>query len=470
MKSRRLFLLKRSAGAVRAALATAALAVSLHAGAAHAQFTGAAGNVSIKLTVPAGVTKMQTVLTFTARGLASGWASSAPFAELAKKINAGIAVVSGGDDLNDNSYPGRCKSGEFNNVPMAFEKLATAANHPELAHIPLIGLGHSHGGDYWNWFNACHPERMVMVFVHASGGVNYSAASLKVPVFYTLGTGDLIENGSKKTRAGMFVNRAKGAPMSMVIGEGGHDSQFGAEEYAMVTALIEGIFKMRVPADADSAKGDVLLNDIVEGENTWVGDLYTKEISTYAAFKGNKALTTFLPTEALANMWKTNGPPLPKSIVLPSDTCSWCGTPKDEPAAKPGGVAPPPSSPADAGSSTPPEADASAPPATDTGGSSGSASGGSSGSSSSSGGSSGGSSTGGSSGSSSTGGSSGGSNTGGSKPAASGGSSGNSSDDTGSSPSGCNFGAVSGDGAATLVLVMAGLGIVANNSRRRRRR
>jgi uncharacterized membrane protein YgcG len=462
MKSRRRFSLN-----ARAAVVTAALAVSFHSGAAQAQFTGAAGNVSIKLTVPAGVTKMQTVLTFTARGLASGWASSASFQELAKKINAGIAIVSGGDDLNDNSYPGRCKSGEFNNVPMAFEKLATAANHPELAHIPLIGLGHSHGGDYWNWFNACHPERMVMVFVHASGGVNYSAGALKTPVFYTLGTGDLIENGSKKTRAGMFVNRAKGAPMSMVIGEGGHDTQFGADEYAMVTALIEGIFKMRVPSDADSAKGDVLLNDIVEGENTWVGDLYTKEISTYAAFKGNKALTTFLPTEALANMWKTNGPPLPKSIVLPSDTCSWCGTPKDEAAAKPGGTAPPPASPADAGASTPPEADAGAPPSSDTGGSSGSSSGGASGSNS--GGSSGGSNTGGSTGSSS-GGSSGDSNTGGSKPAASGGSSGGSGDDTsGSSPSGCNFGGVSGDGAATLVLVLAGLGIVANNSRRRRR-
>jgi hypothetical protein len=360
MKSRRLFQV------ARATAVAAALAFCVRPGAAQAQFNATAGNVGLKLTVPAGVTKMQTVLTFTARGLASGWASSPAFQDLAKRINAGIAIVSGGDDLNDNSYPGRCKSGEFNNVPMAFEKLATMANHPELAHIPIIGLGHSHGGDYWNWFNACHPERMVMVFVHASGGVNYSAGALKVPVFYTLGTGDLIENGSKKTRAGMFANRAKGAPMSMVIGEGGHDSQFDAAEYQMVTALIEGIFKMRVPADADSAKGPVLLNDIVERENTWVGDLYTKEISTWAAFKGNKALTTFLPNEQLAMMWKTNGPPLPKAIVLPSDTCSWCGTPKDEPAAVPGGVAPVPpnSAPADAGS--PGESDAggtSTPPA-----------------------------------------------------------------------------------------------------------
>src|SRR4051812_13462689 len=192
------------------------------------QFTAAAGNVSLKLTIPPGVTTVKTVLTFTVRGLASGWASSAPFQDLAKRLQAGIAIVSGGDDLNDGSYPGRCKSGEFDNIPNAFKMLATMASHPELANIPLVGLGHSHGGDYWNWFNACHPERMAMVYVHSSGGVNYSAAALHVPLFYTLGTQDLVERGSGKPRAGMFVNRAKGAPMNMVIGVGGHDTQFSA--------------------------------------------------------------------------------------------------------------------------------------------------------------------------------------------------------------------------------------------------
>jgi MYXO-CTERM domain-containing protein len=271
--------------------------------------------------------------------LASGWAANADFKSLAMRLEAGIAMVGGGDDLDPGgTYPKRCASGEFNNIPEALKKLAVSTNHPELANIPLVGLGHSHGGDFWNWFNACHPERMAMVFVHASGGVNYSAASLKVPVFYTLGTGDLIERGSKKPRAGMFVNRAKGAPMTMVIGEGGHDTQFGAAEYQIVTAIIEAIFKMRVPADADASKGPVLLRDIVEGDSTWVGDLYTKEISTFSTFKGNKALTAFLPNEQLAMMWKTaaGGPALPKEVVLPSDTCSWCGKPNDEPKSVPG--------------------------------------------------------------------------------------------------------------------------------------
>jgi MYXO-CTERM domain-containing protein len=329
-----------------------------------AQLTGAARNVTLKMTIPDGVTKIRGVFAFTVRGLASGWASNAAFQGLAKRLNSVIVMVSGGDDLNDGSYPGRCASGEFNGIGEALDKLAMSSNHPELAHAPIVGLGHSHGGDYWNWYNACHPERMAAVFVHASGGVNYSAASLKVPVFYTLGTADLIERGSGKPRAGMFANRAKGAPMTLVIGVGGHDTQFSAEEYTIVTEILEAIFNMRVPAEADGAKGPVPLYDIVEGPNTWLGDLYDKNnIAAYPDYKGDKALTAFLPNAELAMKWKTNGPALPKTVTLPtSGPCGWCGNPKDEP--KGTGMNPPPpmQDAPDAGAAPPADADTTSPP------------------------------------------------------------------------------------------------------------
>jgi hypothetical protein len=344
-----------------AALFALALGAGLAApGAAEAQMaTGAARNVSIRLWFPEGVTKAKGILIFTARGIASGWANGAPMRELATRIGAAMAIVSGGDDLNDNSYPNRCASGEFNGIGEALEKIAMTSNHPEIKHAPLVGIGHSHGGDYWNWYNACHPERMAAVFVHASGGVNYSKASLKVPVIYELGTGDLIENGSKKPRAGMFVNRiAKGAPMSLVIGPGEGHNNVAPASLAMVIDLIEATFKLRVPADADPAAGPVLLNDIDEKSGSyWLGDLYAKEIAPYNDYKGNKATTVFLPNETVAKKWKETGVPMPMNIMLPTDTCNWCGTPKDEPVAKPGGMAPvgqpPTASPADAGASTP---------------------------------------------------------------------------------------------------------------------
>jgi MYXO-CTERM domain-containing protein len=326
------------------------LGALLASGPAAAQ-TASARNVTLKLTIPDGVTKVKGILAFTVRGLASGWGNGAAMQGLAKRLEAGIVMVSGGDDLNDNSYPNRCASGEFNGIPEALVKLAAAAGHPEIAHAPLVGIGHSHGGDYWNWFTACHPERMALVFVHASGGVNYNAGALKVPVLYELGTGDLIENGSKKPRAGMFVNRSKGAVMALVIGQGeGHD-QVTAASLNMIIELIEAIFKLRVPANADTSEAPVRLNEIDEAMgNYWLGDLYSKEIAPYSMYMGNKALTAFLPNEEIARKWKMTGPGLPASIMLPTGTCSWCGNPKDEPKATPGGPVAPPNnnSPADA--------------------------------------------------------------------------------------------------------------------------
>jgi hypothetical protein len=336
------------------AVTLAAVALSFAPAAARAQTaTAASGNVTLKLTIPDGVTRVKSVFAFTVRGLASGWAAGAGFKDLIKRLDSALVMVSGGDDLNDNSYPGRCASGEFNGIPDALTKLGEMTSHPELAHAPIVGIGHSHGGDYWNWFNACHPDRMALVFVHASGGVNYSAAALRTPVLYELGTGDLVERGSKKPRAGMFANRAKGAPMSLVIGQGeGHD-QVGAGSLQMMIDLIEATWKMRVPADADPSKGPVQLYEIDEAKaGSWLGDLYTKEITPYASFTGNKALTAFLPNEEVAKKWKMTGPALPMNIMLPTGACSWCGTPKDEPKAG----APGPTAPPSPGAPTPPPA------------------------------------------------------------------------------------------------------------------
>jgi uncharacterized membrane protein YgcG len=444
------------------ALAVSALGLLVAAPSPARAQSASAGNVNLNMTVPEGVTKFKAAMLFTARGLASGWAKGAPMAALAKRIQAPIIIVGGGDDLNDNSYPGRCASGEFNGVPMALAKLAAASNHPELEHAPLITVGHSHGGDYWNWFTACHPDRIAVVFVHASGGVNYSKGALEVPVIYELGTGDLIENGSKKPRAGMFNNRARGAPMSLVIGQGeGHD-QVGAGSLQMIIDIVEGFFKLRVPADADISKGPIRLTKINES-SLWIGDLYSKEVFKAPDYKGSKVRSAVLPSEEIAMKWKTTSVAMPMNVVIPEDKCTWCKDPRDEPEAKPGGE---PTN----GPPSPPSADAGA--SADTG--AGSSTGGSSGSSTGTGGSSGSSNTGGAS--TSSGGSSGGtSNTGGS-PTSKGGSSGGSStggssgspstggDETpASSPFGCSFGGHSRPGVAGLALALLAL------TRRRRR-
>jgi hypothetical protein len=313
-------------------------ALAVLPGAAAAQ-TAKAGMVSTTLYVPEGVTKMRGVLAFTGVGLGSGWPNDAAFRAMAKRLELGVITVRGerssGDDA---SYPVRCARGEFKQLLDALTELGKVSNHPELAHAPIIGGGHSHGGDYWNYFNACYPERMAAVFCKSAGGVQYSRAALRTPMVWEIGTNDLLNNSQGAFRGGMFAHRTKGSPLSLVLGPGEGHNNIGAGAKQMVIELLEAIFKLRVPANADPAQGPVLLNDIDETSGAyWLGDNYNKEIAPWAAFARKDALqrTSFLPNEELAMKWKAF-PALPASIQVDEGVCSKCYKQlADEPPLKP---------------------------------------------------------------------------------------------------------------------------------------
>jgi MYXO-CTERM domain-containing protein len=262
--------------------------------------------------------------------------------------------------------------GEFKMLLDSLTELGKVSNHPELANVPIIGGGHSHGGDYWNYFNACYPERMALVFCKSSGGVQYSKGALRTPMVWEIGTNDL-SNSRGDFRGGMFAHRSKGSPLSLVLGQGEGHGNFGAGPKQMVIELIEAIFKLRVPAGADPAAGPVTLLDIDEASGKyWLGDNYSREIGAYASFPGKAALfkTSFLPTEELAQKWKAFVPALPASVQVHDGVCSECYKQvADEAPLKPLVTGTPSNSgPApDAGSSTPPttETDATSTPVAD---------------------------------------------------------------------------------------------------------
>jgi hypothetical protein len=331
------------------ALVLGALLTTLLARPAQAQYPYMVkvGNVAPQLWVPPNVARLKGVMAFADWLLAPGWAGSADFRALATRLEVGVVLVKDGNLFG--AYPGRCKSGEFENIPMALVELGKMSNHPELATAPIIGVGHSHGGDYWNWFNACKPERVAMIFCKSCGGVEYGGAALKTPILQEIGMNDLNETGSGKPRAGMFVNRSKGATMALVLGPGEQHMDFGAGARAMVLELLEALARPRL------AEGG--LREVDESTG-WLGDNYTKAIAPFAMFTGPKGLSSFLPTMAIADHWKAFGGMLPASVKIPTDTCGWCGQPTDEPPATPS-VQP------DAGT-TPSPADAGAAGATDT--------------------------------------------------------------------------------------------------------
>jgi hypothetical protein len=310
-----------------------------------AQFMGKAGQITVKLTIPEGVTKMRGLLAFTATGLGPSMASDEAWKAMAKRLSVGMITVGGANEFGDATYPTRCAKGEFQWLLDAITDVAKTSNHPEIAHAPIAGHGHSHGGDYWNYFNACHPERMALIFCKSSGGVQYSKGALKTPMVWEVGMNDL-KSSDGDFRGNMLAHRDLGTQMALVLGPGETHGGFTAGSRAMVVELIEAIFNLRVPAEVDTSEKPVALLDIDEkGGGYWLGDDYSKEIGPYKTFAKKDPLshTSFLPTEALAMKWKAYGAQLPASIMLEKGTCSGCyKTPPGEPEATPNNAGPAP--------------------------------------------------------------------------------------------------------------------------------
>jgi MYXO-CTERM domain-containing protein len=315
---------------------------------------------NVNLTIPDGVTVVKGMLVVTSVGAGPGLGHSADLQDMAKRLQLASIFLTGENAFA--SYANRCTGGEFKGVLDAIAKAGMAMNHPELANAPIVAVGHSHGGDYWNYFNACFPERFAVIFDKSAGGVQYTGAALKTPMVWEVGTNDLM-NSMGHFRADMFAHRPKGQILSLVLGPGEGHGTVTPGPRLMAAQLVEAIFKLRVPGEADPSKGPVKLNDIDESSGQyWLGDNYSKEIAPYASSPDKGALfkTSFLPTEELANKWKGAGAPLPASIkVAEGGVCTTCyAHPASEPMGAPGMGGPQPGGPPATTS------DAAAPPST----------------------------------------------------------------------------------------------------------
>jgi hypothetical protein len=319
---------------------------------------GAALAANINLTIPDGVTVVKGMLVVTSVGAGPGLGHSADLQDMAKRLQLASIFLTGENAFA--SYDNRCTGGEFKGVLDAIAKAGMAMNHPELANAPIVSVGHSHGGDYWNYFNACFPERFAVMFDKSAGGVQYSGAALKTPMVWEVGMNDLM-NSMGHFRADMFAHRSKGQILSLVLGPGEGHGTVTPGPRLMAAQLIEAIFKLRVPAEADPSKGPVKLNEIDESSGQyWLGDNYSKEISAFASSPDKTALfkTSFLPSEDIANKWKGAGAALPASIkVAEGGVCTTCyAHPASEPPGGPGMGGPQPGGPppatADGGAST----------------------------------------------------------------------------------------------------------------------
>ncbi|MDP2989013.1 MAG: hypothetical protein Q8O57_00405, partial [Kiritimatiellota bacterium] len=101
------------------------------------------------------------------------------------------------------------------------------------------------------------------------------------------------------------------ALMQLVVEPGVGHGHNASKSWTIVLAFIKTLFALRVPQDADLAKGPVKLKAIKEADG-WLGQNWNAQtggyqklpIAAYADFSGDKAQASWLPTADYARQWQ----------------------------------------------------------------------------------------------------------------------------------------------------------------------
>jgi len=180
----------------------------------------------------------------------------------------------------------------------AYQKVLTQvakdAKHPEIEHANYICWGHSAGGVGVAKAADKLPERMIAGCIIRSPNekdepkLEISKGMQKVPLILTPALRDGFVPVSAPT-ALFERGRKEDAVWTLAIEPGGTHAPEGATN--IVVAWLDAVIKMRLPADADYAKG-------------WLGDVKTFDVGAFDSFKGEKAKAAWLPNETVAKQWK----------------------------------------------------------------------------------------------------------------------------------------------------------------------
>ncbi len=183
-----------------------------------------------------------------------------------------------------------------------------ATQHPELAHAPLIGVGHSAGGlvtrvlDH-EW------ERTVAYAIDCSWVVKTGSVSpefARVPAMFTMGE---LPDAFKMLPAipnAYEPARKQGLPWGLGLQPGcKHD---WGNAGTMMAPFIKGVAAHRIPADWDPRTGPAKLIEMKQ-EDGWLGDRATMgshmaTVASWQDYKGDKLSAAWFPDRATAYVWR----------------------------------------------------------------------------------------------------------------------------------------------------------------------
>jgi dienelactone hydrolase len=184
----------------------------------------------------------------------------------------------------------------------ALTQLATKTSHPELAGAPIMLWGMSAGGEFDYEFAVWKPER-VIAFVVNKGGIYYTAlaprATRSVPALLFIGEKDL--ETRIDTITGIFaVNRRAAALWALTQEPGAAHVVARSQELGL--RFFEAVLPLRL-ADTAAADGSMTLKPIDE-KSGFTADLKAQAYQPASKPIAPNALTSWLPTEAIARDWQ----------------------------------------------------------------------------------------------------------------------------------------------------------------------
>ena len=188
------------------------------------------------------------------------------------------------------------------------QQCGRAMEHPELAHAPLIGVGHSAGGLVTRVLDR-EPQRAVTYAIDCSWVVKPESVSeefARVPAMFTMGELPDAFKMLPAIQSAYEPAREKGLPWGLGLQPGcKHD---WGNAGTMMVPFIKGVAEFRIPDDWDPRSGPAKLVDMKQ-EDGWLGDRSTMgshmaTVASWAEYEGDKSAAAWFPDRATAYVWR----------------------------------------------------------------------------------------------------------------------------------------------------------------------
>jgi pimeloyl-ACP methyl ester carboxylesterase len=186
--------------------------------------------------------------------------------------------------------------GSYDALLQALDAFAAQSQHPELADIPILFVGHSMGGCTAYGFSRVHGAR-VAGFLTMKGAchvIGPAGAAASVPGYFLIGGMD--EPFRRDNITAVFeAGRAGGAPWAISIDDFDHRPIM---DFELMFNWIDTILTARLPAVAGAP-----LRPVRDADG-WLGNRSNGAISTYACYSADRSSASWLPSEEAALNWQ----------------------------------------------------------------------------------------------------------------------------------------------------------------------